>query len=176
MCLWYVMHSVPLNRVLSVFKSEMSITLRISELISYFSVFSGRISFQFVEKSAEIKLIIISDNLGNLIDRIRCCFKQHLSIGNTDSHNELHWRGASVFFKISDKPADTHSSRGSIIVNINIFILVFIEKGNSVIHLMVKIFIFQDVFSGQFPMEANQKMTQQKTSDYRSTCVKEMLS
>ena len=129
-----------------------------------------------MEKSAEIKLIIISDNLGNLIDRIRCCFKQHLSICNTDSHNELHWRGASVFFKISDKPADTHSSRGSIIVNINILIVVFIEKGNSVIHLMVKIFIFQDVFSGQFPMEANQKMTQQKTSDYRSTCVKEMLS
>ena len=49
--------------------------LWILEFVSYFSIFSGRISFQFVEKSAEIKLIIISDNLGNLIDRIRCCFK-----------------------------------------------------------------------------------------------------
>ena len=49
--------------------------LAVYELISYLSIFSGRISFQLVEKSAEIKLIIISDNLRNFIDGISCCFK-----------------------------------------------------------------------------------------------------
>ena len=49
--------------------------LWILEFVSYLSVLSWGISFQLVEKPAEIKLIIISDNLGNLIDRIRCCFK-----------------------------------------------------------------------------------------------------
>ena len=43
--------------------------------VYYFSVFSWRISFQLVEKPAEIKLVIISDNLRNLIDGISCCFK-----------------------------------------------------------------------------------------------------
>ena len=49
--------------------------LWILELVSYLSVLSWGISFQFVEKSAEIKLVIISDNLRNLIDGISCCFK-----------------------------------------------------------------------------------------------------
>ena len=57
------------------FDNSVVSSLWISEFVSYFSIFSWRISFQFVEKPAEIKLIIISDNLGNLIDRIRCCFK-----------------------------------------------------------------------------------------------------
>ena len=49
--------------------------LWILELVSYLSVLSWGISFQLVEKPAEIKLIIISDNLRNLIDGISCCFK-----------------------------------------------------------------------------------------------------
>ena len=50
-------------------------SLWISEFVSQLSVFSRRISFQLVKKPAEIKLVIISDNLRNLIDGISCCFK-----------------------------------------------------------------------------------------------------
>ena len=49
--------------------------LWILELVSYLSVLSWGISFQFVEKSAEIKLIIIPDDFRNFIDGIGCCFK-----------------------------------------------------------------------------------------------------
>ena len=49
--------------------------LWILEFVSYLSVLSWGISFQLVEKPAEIKLVIISDNLRNLIDGISCCFK-----------------------------------------------------------------------------------------------------
>ena len=50
-------------------------SLWISEFVSQLSVFSRRISFQLVKKPTEIKLVIISDNLRNLIDGIGCCFK-----------------------------------------------------------------------------------------------------
>ena len=49
--------------------------LWILELVSYLSVLSWRISFQLVEKPAEIKLIIIPDDFRNFIDGIGCCFK-----------------------------------------------------------------------------------------------------
>ena len=49
--------------------------LWILELVSYLSVLSWGISFQFVEKPAEIKLIIIPDYFRNFIDGIGCCFK-----------------------------------------------------------------------------------------------------
>ena len=49
--------------------------LWILELVSYLSVLSWGISFQLVEKPAEIKLIIIPDNFRNFIDGIGCCFK-----------------------------------------------------------------------------------------------------
>ena len=49
--------------------------LWISEFVSQLSVFSRRISLQLVKKPTEIKLVIISDNLRNLIDGISCCFK-----------------------------------------------------------------------------------------------------
>ena len=49
--------------------------LWILELVSYLSVLSWGISFQLVEKPAEIKLIIIPDDFRNLIDGIGCCFK-----------------------------------------------------------------------------------------------------
>lgn len=49
--------------------------LWILELVSYLSVLSWGISFQLVEKPAEIKLIIIPDDFRNFIDRIGCCFK-----------------------------------------------------------------------------------------------------
>ena len=49
--------------------------LWILEFVSYLSVLSWGISFQLVEKPAEIKLIIIPDDLRNLIDGISCCFK-----------------------------------------------------------------------------------------------------
>ena len=43
--------------------------LWILELVSYLSVLSRGISFQLVEKPAEIKLIIIPDDFRNFIDR-----------------------------------------------------------------------------------------------------------
>ena len=49
--------------------------LWILELVSYLSVLSWGISFQLVEKAAEIKLIIIPDDFRNFIDGIGCCFK-----------------------------------------------------------------------------------------------------
>ena len=49
--------------------------LWILELVSYLSILSWGISFQLVEKPAEIKLIIIPDDFRNLIDGISCCFK-----------------------------------------------------------------------------------------------------
>ena len=49
--------------------------LWILELVSYLSVLSWEISFQLVEKPAEIKLIIIPDDFRNFIDGIGCCFK-----------------------------------------------------------------------------------------------------
>ena len=49
--------------------------LLILELVSYVSVLSWGISFQLVEKPAEIKLIIIPDDFRNFIDGIGCCFK-----------------------------------------------------------------------------------------------------
>ena len=49
--------------------------LWILELVSYLSVLSWGISFQLVKKPTEIKLVIISDNLRNLMDGISCCFK-----------------------------------------------------------------------------------------------------
>ena len=49
--------------------------LWILEFVSYLSVLSWRISFQLVEKPAEIKLIIIPDDFRNFIDGIGCCFK-----------------------------------------------------------------------------------------------------
>ena len=49
--------------------------LWILELVSYLSVLSWGISFQLVEKPAEIKLIIIPDDFRNFIDGIGCCFK-----------------------------------------------------------------------------------------------------
>jgi hypothetical protein len=51
-------------------------TLWILELVSHFSVLSWWISFQFVEKPAEIKLVIISDNLRNFIDGMRKLWKK----------------------------------------------------------------------------------------------------
>ena len=49
--------------------------LWILELVSYLSVLSWGISFQLVEKPAEIKLIIIPNDFRNFIDGIGCCFK-----------------------------------------------------------------------------------------------------
>ena len=49
--------------------------LWILEFVSYLSVLSWGISFQLVEKPAEIKLIIIPDEFRNFIDGIGCCFK-----------------------------------------------------------------------------------------------------
>ena len=49
--------------------------LWILEFVSYLSVLSWGISFQLVEKPAEIKLIIIPDDFINFIDGIGCCFK-----------------------------------------------------------------------------------------------------
>ena len=49
--------------------------LWILEFVSYLSVLSWGISFQLVEKPAEIKLIIIPDDFRNFIDGIGCCFK-----------------------------------------------------------------------------------------------------
>ena len=49
--------------------------LWILELVSYLSVLSWGLSFQLVEKPAEIKLIIIPDDFRNFIDGIGCCFK-----------------------------------------------------------------------------------------------------
>ena len=49
--------------------------LWILEFGSYLSVLSWGISFQLVEKPAEIKLIIIPDDFRNFIDGIGCCFK-----------------------------------------------------------------------------------------------------
>mgnify|MGYP003594877483 FL=1 len=49
--------------------------LWILELVSYLSVLAWGISFQLVEKPAEIKLIIIPDDFRNFIDGIGCCFK-----------------------------------------------------------------------------------------------------
>ena len=57
------------------FDNSVVSSLWISEFVSQLSVFSRRISFQLVKKSTEIKLVIISDNLRNLIDGISCCFK-----------------------------------------------------------------------------------------------------
>ena len=57
------------------FDNSVVSSLWISEFVSQLSVFSWRISFQLVKKSTEIKLVIISDNLRNLIDGISCCFK-----------------------------------------------------------------------------------------------------
>ena len=45
------------------------------EFVSYLSVLSWGISFQLVEKPAEIKLIIKPDDFRNFIDGIGCCFK-----------------------------------------------------------------------------------------------------
>ena len=49
--------------------------LWILEFVSYLSVLSWGISFQLVEKPAEIKLITIPDDFRNFIDGIGCCFK-----------------------------------------------------------------------------------------------------
>ena len=49
--------------------------LWILEFVSYLSVLSWGISFQLVEKPAEIKLIIIPDDFRNFINGIGCCFK-----------------------------------------------------------------------------------------------------
>lgn len=49
--------------------------LWILEFVSYLSVLSWGISFQLMEKPAEIKLIIIPDDFRNFIDGIGCCFK-----------------------------------------------------------------------------------------------------
>ena len=49
--------------------------LWILEFVSYLSVLSWGISFQLVEKPAEVKLIIIPDDFRNFIDGIGCCFK-----------------------------------------------------------------------------------------------------
>ena len=49
--------------------------LWILEFVSYLSVLSWGISFQLVEKPAEIKLIIIPDDFRNFIDGLGCCFK-----------------------------------------------------------------------------------------------------
>ena len=49
--------------------------LWILEFVSYLSVLSWGISFQLVEKPAEIKLIIIPDDFRNFIDGIGRCFK-----------------------------------------------------------------------------------------------------
>ena len=57
------------------FDNSVVSSLWISEFVSQLSVFSWRISFQLVKKPTEIKLVIISDNLRNLIDGISCCFK-----------------------------------------------------------------------------------------------------
>ena len=57
------------------FDDSVVSSLWISEFVSQLSVFSRRISFQLVKKPTEIKLVIISDNLRNLIDGIGCCFK-----------------------------------------------------------------------------------------------------
>lgn len=57
------------------FDNSVVSSLWISEFVSQLSVFSRRISFQLVKKPTEIKLVIISDNLRNLIDGISCCFK-----------------------------------------------------------------------------------------------------
>lgn len=57
------------------FDDSVVSSLWISEFVSQLSVFSRRISFQLVEKPAEIKLIIIPDYFRNFIDGIGCCFK-----------------------------------------------------------------------------------------------------
>ena len=68
--------SLPIQDIINhCFDNSVVSSLWISEFVSQLSVFSRRISFQLVKKPTEIKLVIISDNLRNLIDGISCCFK-----------------------------------------------------------------------------------------------------
>ena len=68
--------SLPIQDIINhCFDNSVVSSLWISEFVSQLSVFSRRISFQLVKKPTEIKLVIISDNLRNLIDGIGCCFK-----------------------------------------------------------------------------------------------------
>ena len=60
------------NRTITI---QANAILWILEFVSYLSVLSWGISFQLVEKPAEIKLIIIPDDFRNFIDGIGCCFK-----------------------------------------------------------------------------------------------------
>ena len=60
------------NRKITIQATEI---VWILECVSYLSLLSWGISFQLVEKPAEIKLIIIPDDFRNFIDGIGCCFK-----------------------------------------------------------------------------------------------------
>ena len=51
-----------------------------TDLTSYLSVLSWGISFQLVEKPAEIKLIIIPDDFRNFIDGIGDVYKRQASM------------------------------------------------------------------------------------------------
>ena len=48
------------------------------------------------------------------------------------------------------------------VAELNILVIIFTEKGNCVIHLVIQVFIFRDMFPGQFPMKDDKKMTEQK--------------
>ena len=76
--------------------------------LSPFPVLRRRTPLLPAEHPAEIQRIFISNNPGDFIHRVICCFQQHLCICDADGCDKLHRGCAGEFFEIPDKPTDTH--------------------------------------------------------------------
>ena len=63
----------------------------------------------FMEKTAEIKLVLIANDFCNLAYGVACGLKENLGIVDTQGYNILHRGLPGVLSEAADEPAYTHA-------------------------------------------------------------------
>ena len=76
------------------------------------------------EDSTEIQRIIVSDDIGDLVDVIVCSFKQADRVVNARGNDILHRRQSSQLFEIAQEPADRHTPGASIFFDVDFFLCI----------------------------------------------------
>ena len=91
----------------------------------------------FFEQAAEIKGIIIADDIGHLCNVVGRMLQEMLRIGHTQRQNILHGSHAGVLFKAAGEPCGTEMMLFRILLDADILAVVFIEVVNGPYNVIV---------------------------------------
>lgn len=88
------------------------------------------------EQAAEVKRILITDDLRDLRDIAGGGFQQALGIGDPEGEEILRRRGTSIVLEIPDKPADAHAMASGILLDVDQMIVMGVKIGDGQIHFI----------------------------------------